>query len=691
MKLLLSSFIFLSVLINNKSYSQVSQLTNNEGLTFCALLNPNTALFTSEKDGRLWISDGTPTGTKLVTTRVTLTGASILFKGKVYFQGNTILTGRELWVTDGTDAGTFLVRDIFPGITSSNPGDRFTIVNNQLFFTARTALNGIELWKTDGTNAGTVLVKDIVPGALSSNKEGLFKLTAAGNLLYFVAATNSGEEVWKSDGTEAGTVMLKDINPGAASSQPIFLGTYQNKIIFSATDLNHGNEPWISDGTITGTFLLKDINPGMGGSAPSEFTEFNGNMLFIADDGSATGLELWITNGTTTGTNILKDIFIGPTGSLPFLAMGVQAHGYFYFSAYNENAGLEIWRTDGTTAGTQMFIDIEPGAESSIPFFLKPYVNGFVGFTNQLFKGNKFFFTAFTRNKGNELYVTDGTVAGTKLVKDINLGADDGIESLGWYYTNNSMYFKANDGINGEELWKTDGTTANTVMVANINNNANFSSLANPIVIVNNKLIFEADNGDNLINQHHDLYVVNATEQVLPIQITQFTAKTATNKNVLNWTITNAINFNHFEVERSTNGIQFSQIGTVNFAINQSQFQFDDITVQPNQPTYYYRLKLVSANGDVAYSNIIQLSKANVSTQTVKAFAKDNNTIQVNYQLSQPNAQLVITDAAGKRIYTSTIQNTTGYVTVQVVTASTQMFIVSMYTPTEIVSQKVMF
>lgn len=689
MKLFLASFIFLSFLFNHKSYGQVTQLVNNEGLLFCALLNEREALFYAEKDGKLWISNGTPTGTKLVTSKVAVTGASILFNGKVYFQGNTTATGKELWVTDGTDAGTTLVKDIYQGTTSSNPGDRFTIVNNQLFFTARTAASGIELWKTNGTTAGTVLVKDIVAGTASSNDEGLFKLSAAGNLLYFIAKTNRGEEVWKSDGTEAGTVLLKDINPGTASSEPIFLGTFQNKIIFSAIDATHGSEPWISDGTTAGTVLLKDINVGIGGSSPSEFTEFNGKMLFVATDGFVHGSEVWISDGTTAGTNLLKDIFTGPFGGLPNIAMGIQAHGYYYFSVFNEDAGFEIWRTNGTTAGTQLFIDIEAGEESSLPLFFKPYVNGYIGFTNQLFQGNKFFFAAFTTNKGYELYVTDGTKAGTKMVKDIHAGMNDGIENINWYYTSNALYFTANDGINGEELWKTDGTAANTVMVANVNNVLGASAKTNPIVIVNNRLLFTADNGDNTTNQLDDLYVVNATEQVLPIRMNTFTAKELGNTNRLSWTVANAINFNRFEVERSTNGIQFSHIGSVNFTSNKSQYQFDDVTINANQPTYYYRLKLVDADQKFSYSNIIQLSKQSAKAQTMQALVKDQQTVQINYQLHHSKAQIVVTDVAGKRIQASTINSATGYITIQLPKSSNQLFIVSVYTPTEILSQKI--
>ncbi len=110
----------------------------------------------------------------------------------------------------------FLVKDIFPGVFSSNPR-YLTAVGNTLFFQAYDGVNGSELWKSDGTAAGTVLV-DILPGSYtsSSNPGGL---TAVGNTLYFRANDRvNGRELWKSDGTAAGTVLVKDIRPGSSGS-----------------------------------------------------------------------------------------------------------------------------------------------------------------------------------------------------------------------------------------------------------------------------------------------------------------------------------------------------------------------------------------------------------------------------------------------------------------------------------------
>lgn len=67
-------------------------------------------------------------------------------------------------------------------------------------------------------------------------------------------------------------------------------------------------------------------------------------------------------------------------------------------------------------------------------------------------------------SNGRELWRTDGTEAGTTLVKNIRPGAADSNPS-GFVLAGNRIYFTADDGVHGRELWKTDGTAQGTTMV----------------------------------------------------------------------------------------------------------------------------------------------------------------------------------------------------------------------------------
>ena len=125
-------------------------------------------------------------------------------------------TGRELWKSDGTEEGTVLVKDIVAGSGSSLPYNwTATDVNGTAFFTACSSGDQVfgdcELWRSDGTEGGTALVKDIFPGGSSSPGS----LTNVNGMLFFAANDGvGGRELWKSDGTEIGTVLVKDIRPG---------------------------------------------------------------------------------------------------------------------------------------------------------------------------------------------------------------------------------------------------------------------------------------------------------------------------------------------------------------------------------------------------------------------------------------------------------------------------------------------
>src|SRR5919108_505689 len=69
----------------------------------------------------------------------------------------------------------------------------------------------------------------------------------------------------------------------------------------------------------------------------------------------------------------------------------------------------ELRRSDGTAAGTRLVRDIAPGTESSPPFYLTRV-------------GDFFLFQAYDPDHGFELWRSDGTAAGTELVKDIDPG-----------------------------------------------------------------------------------------------------------------------------------------------------------------------------------------------------------------------------------------------------------------------------
>ena len=228
---------------------------------------------------------------------------------------------------------------------------------------------------------------------------------------------------------------------------------------------------------------MKYINPG-GLSSPSGFTIFNNELYFSASDG-VSGLELWKTDGTENGTVMVKDInIVGVVGVGSNPAGFTVFNGALYFSAYDGPGmnGIELWKTDGTGAGTVMVKDINgAGADNS------SYPSDFTVFNGALY------FRADDGANGRELWKTDGTTNGTVMVKDINTFNES--IPLGFTVFNGALYFSADDHANGRELWKTDGTTNGTVMLKNINLSVSSDSRPSDFKLLNGALYFFADDG----------------------------------------------------------------------------------------------------------------------------------------------------------------------------------------------------
>jgi len=268
--------------------------------------------------------------------------------------------------------------------------------------------------------------------------------------------------LWASDGTPTGTRLLKDIYPGPDGSYPYEFTQIGSRVAFTAEDDTHGYEVWVTDATKSGTKLLKDIAPGTVGSYPDAeyvmFTRFNGLLYFAANDGVHNS-ELWKTDGTTAGTKLAADIRPGSVGGNPQSAN--HTSNAMYISAKDGTRGYELWKSNGTKAGTSFLKDIHPGFQSSYPY-LDRYDSAALG--------KKLLFDADDGTHGYEMWVTDGSAAGTKLVKDIWQGPDS--SGPYQYQTVNTgtirgtvVFFVAEDTTRGRELWFTKGTNSGTHVI----------------------------------------------------------------------------------------------------------------------------------------------------------------------------------------------------------------------------------
>jgi len=294
---------------------------------------------------------------------------------------------------------------------------------------------------------------------------GLRDLTAVGQTLYFVGDPNAddpnGGEIqvlYKSDGTTEGTLPLKAVRMplgGTWGSALTHSAVVNGTLYFVANDPLLGIELWKTDGTTAGTTVAIDLNDGAGNSfSPDEppfLTEMNGALFFVS--GSAFNKGLWTTDGTPGGTTKLR---AGAASGL------TNVNGTLFFSAYDETHGQELWKTDGTPAGTVLVKDVFPGTDAlGAP-------NGTALAEFAAF-GGLLYFTADDGIHGRELWRSDGSEAGTTLVRDIYPGAaPSGFLNYTLTAVNDTLFFFAEDGVYGRELWLTDGTAAGTTLVKDV-------------------------------------------------------------------------------------------------------------------------------------------------------------------------------------------------------------------------------
>lgn len=151
-------------------------------------------------------------------------------------------------------------------------------------------------------------------------------------------------------------------------------------------------------------------------------------------------------------------------------------------------------------------------------------------------------------------------------------------------------------------------------------------------------------------------YVFTSKDIVLPINLLSFTAEKSGKQAVqLKWSTSNEINNQYFEIQRSSNGTNFTTIGKLNALINLSSVKQYNFTDAKAGNINYYRLKQVDVNGQAHYSSIIRVSfDGTIHWQVYPNPANAGTALYVQDDVT--NLQLTLSDASGKIIYRNTLK-----------------------------------
>jgi ELWxxDGT repeat protein len=392
---------------------------------------------------------------------------TVRFGNEVCFAGNDGTTGNELWCSDGSGAGTRRVRDLFVGAGSSTPGNFLvanTALGSRLFYTSTNSADSVtrlaisdgssggtfilnptggfssiffaavggqalarnsdasgdvELWRSDGSALGTSRLADIGSAPGSSLMSRIVP-SASHSIGYFAAfRSTTGYELWRTNGTASGTQQVIDLAPGPTSgvplellasfSDPVRSAAFGERLLFVGNDGGSGEEPWISDGTAAGTIKLADTLAGNNGTGtgPQHFAALGQHAYFLAriSTGQSFMKRLFRTDGTAAGTVELSV----PANLTKLIGPWIAAGGTLFIAVERATEGEELWRINAAGDALELVADLAPGTAST-------QLRGGVALGEQLV------FAAAQQGRGVELFVSDGSAAGTLPLPDIAVG-----------------------------------------------------------------------------------------------------------------------------------------------------------------------------------------------------------------------------------------------------------------------------
>ncbi len=407
----------------------------------------------------------------------------------IYMRDVDVAIGKEPWISDGTTAGSALLSNLAPDALSSSPTN-FVSVGDAVLFSAIEAGVGTELFVTRGDEATTQLLADLTPA-------GDTLLRAIGSTATTAYLHHEGGDyglyAYRSDGglqrlAGPSGALEYDSGTGVVSGDALyFIGWYEDDpaniltfravgfdlqpleipdgVTLSATWAAAGRILAIDYGTGNGAeifelsgdnFISVALVPGS--IDPSSFTGLGSDIVFVAE--GANGEEPYLLTGNNT-IEALGELNAG-SGSSPrgFTTLGDHL---MVFSAEDGIHGRELWRTDGTGAGTVLLKDIELGPTSAI-IQSRPQTLRNDAFPMAVV-GTRAVFPAYQSTTGVELWVTDGTAAGTTLLRDIapGTGSSEPADFLEWPELDRVLFTATSS--TGLDLWMTDGTAEGTVQL----------------------------------------------------------------------------------------------------------------------------------------------------------------------------------------------------------------------------------
>ncbi len=157
-----------------------------------------------------------------------------------------------------------------------------------------------------------------------------------------------------------------------------------------------------------------------------------------------------------------------------------------------------------------------------------------------------------------------------------------------------------------------------------------------------------------------DNFQMNETTVVLPVTFINFYGEVKNNTAALSWTTENEMNASHYVIEKSADGVNYTEAGTVAAANTggKHSYTFNAGTVTTKN---YYRIRQVDISGAYAFSTVVILTNS-TTINSLKLYPTNATSI-VNYNIpatANTQAKVFVTDSKGSIVSSTTEQFNNG-------------------------------
>ncbi len=351
---------------------------------------------------------------------------SLTFAGIVGNAGNSILfnagygsiqigSQSSLYLTGGSPNTDYLIKNQF-----STSKANYLYAWPNIYFATSSNQNKYIIFKTD-LNTGST-------GILQQSESHFYYPVKAGNLIFYWGDVNSDGEInkklYKTDGSTAGTSLVKNLNINRNSLVSKMISHNAN-VYFLESD-STGCRLWRSNGTSNGTTVVADVHCNFNNCLPQTPVLMNGCIYFVVDY-PLNETYLWKYDIAGNSKQMVSKISdenqkldaatpLTASNRYPVSRYGFNVSGNSLYFRGNLSGQTGLWKSNGTSAGTMLVKPISGELDEFIT------VNNKLYFIRSLYTyGSKSYYKNITLQNAvtvRQLWVSDGTEAGTTLVKD---------------------------------------------------------------------------------------------------------------------------------------------------------------------------------------------------------------------------------------------------------------------------------